>query len=145
MIFWCLSLIRIKLGAHTKNVFSYIKSMRNEISDITAHKRDGMLTMNTKETAKNKQFQKAFTTESSANPIPVKTPSSYAEMNKIKISGKDLNKLLNNINPKKATGPDELCGKILKKMKDHHTHLSKIYQHLQNTYMQKWRRTCTMP
>jgi hypothetical protein len=50
------------------------------------------------------------TTELSANPIPVKTPSSYAEMNKIKISEKDLNKLLNNIDPKKATGPDELCG-----------------------------------
>ena len=109
--------------------------MRNEISDITAHKRDGMLTMNTKETAKNEQFQKAFTTELSANPIPVKTPSSYAEMNKIKISEKDLNKLLNNIDPKKATGPDELCGKILKKMKDHLSpFITLIFQKSINTY-----------
>jgi hypothetical protein len=91
--------------------------------------------MNTKETAKNEQFQKAFTTELSVNPIPVKTPSSYAEMNKIKISEKDLNKLLNNIDPKKATGPDELCGKILKKMKDHLSpFITLIFQKSINTY-----------
>jgi hypothetical protein len=38
-------------------------------------------------------------------------------MNKIKISEKVINKLLNNINPKNATGPDDPCDKLLKEMK----------------------------
>jgi len=59
--------------------------MRNDNSVVAALKNDSMLTMNTNEEASIliEQFQKAFTTESSVNPIPVKTPSSHAEMNKI--------------------------------------------------------------
>ena len=99
-----------------KNLFSYIKSMRNDNSGEAALKKDGLLVTNTKDKANilNQQFQKAFSTESSADPIPVKNLSSHPQMNEIKISEKGVNKLLHNINPNKATGPDELCGKVLK-------------------------------
>ena len=36
-------------------------------------------------------------------------------MNNISISESGVTKLLQNINPHKATGPDEICGRVLKK------------------------------
>jgi hypothetical protein len=54
-------------------------------------------------------------------------------MNKIKISEKVINKLLNNINPKNATGPDDPCDKLLKEMKDHPI-TTLIFQNSINTY-----------
>lgn len=67
-----------------KKLFSYVKSMRNDSSGVAALRKDGILTVNTKEKANilNEQFKQAFTTESSANPIPRKKPSHYPKMQK---------------------------------------------------------------
>ena len=46
--------------------------------------------------------------------IPDKGKSSYPLMNNISISESGVTKLLQNINPHKATGPDEICGRVLK-------------------------------
>ncbi len=97
--------------------------MRNDNSGVAALKKDGVLTINTKAKANilNEQFKKAFTTESSAEPIPVKEPSTHPDMNNITISEQGVKKLLQKINPNKATGPcpDQICGKILKEMQEH--------------------------
>jgi hypothetical protein len=64
----------------------------------------------------NKQFQKAFTTETSDIPIPDKGPSPHQTMPNINITDKGITKLLQNINPNKATGPDNISGRVLKEL-----------------------------
>lgn len=46
-------------------------------------------------------------------PIHDKGTSPHPTMNRITISNNGITKLLNNINPRKASGPDEIHGKIL--------------------------------
>lgn len=75
---------------------------------------------NTKEKANvlNEQFQRAFSIESKSNPIPDKGKSTYPIMNNITISTQGVSKLLRQINPHKATGPDQICGKVLKELSE---------------------------
>ena len=62
---------------------------------------------------RNKQFQSAFTSEANTN-IPDKGPSKHPIMEPIRISRDGVYKLIKNINPNKATGPDTIAGKVLK-------------------------------
>jgi hypothetical protein len=50
--------------------------------------------------------------------IPDKGPSTHPIMKNISISNKGILKLINNINPKKAVGPDNIAGKILQENAD---------------------------
>ena len=101
-----------------KKLFSYIKGMKTDNSGISALRKDGILTNDTTEKANilNNQFERAFTTESLDIPIPDKGPSPYPTMKDIHITANGITKLLNNINPHKATGPDQVSGKILKEI-----------------------------
>ena len=101
-----------------KNLFSYIKSMKNGNTGIATFRKDGILTDNTKDKADilNEQFKKAFSTETSSEQLPDKGQSSYPLMNNISISESGVTKLLQNINPHKATGRDEICGRVLKEL-----------------------------
>ena len=101
-----------------KNLFSYIKSMKTDNTGIAALRKDGILTDNTKDKAdiRNEQFKKAFLIETSSEQIPDKGKSSYPLMNNIAISESGVTKLLQNINPHKATGPDEICGRVMKEL-----------------------------
>jgi hypothetical protein len=71
-----------------KNLFTYIKSMKNDNTGIAAFRKDGKLTDNTKEKANilNSQFQKAFSDETTSKPIPVKGKLNYPKMKNITIS-----------------------------------------------------------
>ena len=102
-----------------KKLFSYIKSMKNEKkTGISSLRNNGILTNNTLDKANilNKQFQNAFTTESDAIHIPDKGPSTFPTMNNINITSNGITKLLQNINPSKATGPDQISGRVLKEL-----------------------------
>ena len=98
-----------------KNLFAYIKTQKSENTEIPPLRNNGILHSDTvtKANILNEQFQKAFTPVSDL-PIPDKGPSTYPTMPDIQITEKGIKKLLNNINPHKATGPDEIHGKILK-------------------------------
>ena len=61
-------------------------------------------------------YKKAFSIETSSEQIRDKGKSSYPLMNNIAISESGVTKLLQNINPHKATGPDEMCGRVLKEL-----------------------------
>lgn len=104
-----------------KNLFTYIKSMRNDKSGIAALRKDGILTENVKEKANilNEQFRKAFSVETSEKKIPDKGTSHFPHMQNINITVAGVTKLLHQINPHKATGPDQICGKVLKELKEH--------------------------
>jgi hypothetical protein len=52
--------------------------------------------------------------ETSSEQIRDKGKSSYPLMNNISISESGVTKLLQNIKPHKATGRDEICGRVLK-------------------------------
>ena len=101
-----------------KKLFSYIKSMKTDNSGISALRKDGTLTNDNTEKANilNNQFERAFTTESPDIPIPDKGTSPYSTMHDIHITQNGITKLLNNINLQKATGPDQVSGKILKEL-----------------------------
>ena len=65
----------------------------------------------------NNQFQKAFTPVTS-DKIPNKGPSPHPKMTDIFVTQSGVTKLLSNINPHKASGPDGIHAKILKECKD---------------------------
>ena len=65
----------------------------------------------------NRQFQSAFSSEANTE-IPDKGSSTHPIMKNISISKKGILNLINNINPKKAVGPDNIAGKILKEDAD---------------------------
>jgi hypothetical protein len=102
-----------------KNLFSYIKSQKSESSNIATLRQNGQLHSDTKTKANilNEQFQKAFT-PATDDPIPNKGQSQYPQMPNIIITENGINKLLQNINIHKASGPDNIHGRILKECTD---------------------------
>ena len=98
-----------------KKLYSYIKSQKNENTGIAPIRSEGTLHSHPSEKANilNKQFQSAFTSEANTN-IPDKGPSTHPTMEPIKISRDGVYKLIKNINPSKATGPDTIAGRVLK-------------------------------
>ena len=98
-----------------KKLYSYIKSQKNENTGIAPLRSEGTLHSHPSEKANilNKQFQSAFTSEANTN-IPDKGPSTHPTMEPIKISRDGVYKLIKNINPSKATGPDTIAGRVLK-------------------------------
>jgi hypothetical protein len=65
----------------------------------------------------NEQFQSVFTTESIDN-IPKKGVSPHPVIPSLTITTPGIQKLLNNISPHKATGPDNIIGRILKDLQN---------------------------
>ena len=98
-----------------KKLYSYIKSLKNENTGIAPLRSEGTIHSNPSEKAKllNKQFQSAFTSEANTN-IPVKGPTTHPTMEPITISRDCVYKLIKNINPSNATGPDTIGGRVLK-------------------------------
>ena len=108
--------------AKPKNLFSYIKSIRTENSGVAPLKSDGILVTDTQEKANilnmNNQFQSVFTNERNTN-IPDKGPSPHSEMPHISIHNPGILKLLSNLNPHKACGPDNIHSRVLKELREH--------------------------
>ena len=100
--------------ARPKKLFQFIKSIRSDKSCISALKKDGNLITDTTEKANilNDQFQSVFTSEPN-DTIPDKGPSEHPNIPHLTISTPGITKLLKNINPHKATGPDSINGRVL--------------------------------
>jgi hypothetical protein len=90
------------------------KSQKSESSNIVTLRQNGQLHSDTKTKANilNEQFQKAFT-PATDDPIQNKGQSQYPQMPNIIITENGINKLLQNINIHKASGPDNIHGRIL--------------------------------
>ena len=104
-----------KQSKFPKNLFSYIKTQKTDSQVIPPLRDQGMLITDSKSKASilNQQFQKAFTPVT-ADPTPDKGHSPHKQMPSINISENGIKKLLQNINPHKASGPDNIHGKVLK-------------------------------
>ena len=98
-----------------KKFWSFIKSKRADSSGVAPLSRDGTLfsDSNTKANILNDQFTSVFSRETT-DEIPSKGDSPYPTVPDINITAPGVLKLLNNINPNKATGPDSIPGKLLK-------------------------------
>ena len=97
-----------------KKFWSYIKSLRVNTVGIPTLKKDGKLESENNLKAKilNDQFKSVFTQE---NPeLPSVPDLSNPIMPDIKVSVEGVTKLLRDINPNKASGPDEIPARILK-------------------------------
>ena len=94
-------------------------TQKTEASDIPPLRENGLLKADTTSKANilNEQFQKAFTPISS-NKIPDKGHSPYPKMPNVVISNVGISKLLSNINPHKASGPDNISARVLKECKE---------------------------
>ena len=102
-----------------KKLFSFIKSLRTDNSGVAPLKKEGQLVADTKQKANilNEQFKSVFTTESIDN-IPNKGVSPHPDIPPLTITTPGIRKLLDNINSHKASGPDNISGRILKDLQN---------------------------
>ena len=101
----------------TKRFYSYLKSLRSGSSGIAPLKVNGHLVSHSegKAAALNDQFVSVFSEDTGA-PIPDLGPSPHADLPDIQISPDGVRKLLSNILPHKAAGPDEIHARVLKEL-----------------------------
>jgi hypothetical protein len=95
----------------------------------------------------NEQFQSVFTKEN-LNNCPNKGKGPYSTMEDIKINSKGVHKLLKNLKPHKATGPDSIPSFILKAAADQLAPiLTELYQTSFNTGVvpQDWKDVHVVP
>ena len=102
-----------------KNLFSYIKTQKTDSKTIPPLRTDGILKSDaiSKANILNKQFQTAFTPDNNDN-IPNKGPSPYQPITNIHITTNGIYKLLSNLKPHKAAGPDKIKTEVLKECND---------------------------
>ena len=115
--------------SNPKKFWGFIKSKRNESSGIAPLKHNEEIHSDSKMKSNilNEQFTCAFSKENTDN-IPLMPKSNHETIPDIKISHKGVYKLLREINPHKATGPDGIPGKLLKQCSDEITPiLTKIF------------------
>ena len=123
-------MIKLIPSIHLKNSEGFIQSDSRKKADIL-----------------NNQFQSVFTEEDMSN-MPDKGESPFKEMKEIKISEKGVLKLLLDIKPNKATGPDEIPAAMLKTAAEELTPiLTKLFQCSLNTgyISSEWRVAWVVP
>ncbi len=107
--------VRNTCESSTKKFFSLVKNLKRDSSGISTLKSsNGMVSDNIqKAQALNHQFESVFTQETTDN-IPNLPHSIYPDMPDMNISVTGVEKLLTDLNPNKATGPDGVSSHILK-------------------------------
>ena len=99
-----------------KRFFSYVKSRKQDYVGVSSLvDKDGYLLSDTTKRANilNEQFQSVYTKEDT-NKMPDKGPSPHPSMSNITFKTKGIAKLLQNLNPYKAAGPDSIPTFMLK-------------------------------
>ena len=102
-------------GGGSKKFWAYIKSRRCDNVGVAPLMKEGILHSSPEVKAEllNKQFASVFTDEDTQN-MPNLGPSPHPEVPLFQITSPGVLKLLQNINPNKATGPDGIPGRVLK-------------------------------
>ena len=99
------------------NLYRLIKSKRTDSMGIAPLKRNGLSFSDSKTKADilNDQFCNAFTREDLSN-IPTLENSPHRDMPDIVVEVNGVRKLLQNLNPRKASGPDKIPSRLLKEL-----------------------------
>ena len=100
-----------------KKLFAFIKSKKADGSGVSALRSDGLLHSSAKEKAHilNTQFSSVFTRENMEN-LPDLEASPYDPIANIEINANGVRKLMEGLNPNKASGPDKISARFLKSM-----------------------------
>ena len=100
-----------------KKLYSFVKAKKCGSSGVAPLKKYG-ITHNDESTNSeilNGQFLSAFTTEDTSS-FPDLGASNYPDAPEIKVHPNGVRKLLKNLKPRKATGPDDISLRFLKEM-----------------------------
>ena len=102
-------------GYPEKKLYSFIKAKRCDSSGVSPLKSDGVTHSDPKikATLLNNQFSGAFTAEDHSH-LPSMDGDPFPEMKSFSISKEGVKKLLINLDPHKATGPDSIPSRFLK-------------------------------
>ena len=104
------------LKTNSKRFWSFVKSRRQESIGVAPLKdKNGFLKSDSQSKAEilGDQFQSVFTEEDTTS-VPDKGTSPFPDMPPITVNAAGLRKLLQNLNPHKATGPDNIPAFVLK-------------------------------
>ena len=116
---------------NNKPFWKYIKARRNDNIGVAAIKNNGILYHDSKTKAEllNHQFMSVFTMDDDTDHLPTMSHPKYPNIENITISIEGVEKLLDNINIHKASGPDKIPNIILKTCsKEISPALAKIFQ-----------------
>jgi hypothetical protein len=108
-------------NSNNKKLWTFIKHKKTDSIDIAPLKDSGLLRDAPKEKAEilNKQFSSVFTTDSPSD-YPDHSPwtsgRQYPEISEIIVSEDGVRKLLENLDPHKAMGPDGIHPRVLKQL-----------------------------
>ena len=100
-----------------KRFWSYIKSIRKDTGGVAPLKENGRLNADPKDKANilNRQYESTWTQEDTHD-IPSPDGEPYPPMKDVHVSTEGVTKLLQKLNPAKATGPDLLPARVLKEL-----------------------------
>ena len=110
--------------------WSYIKSLRKDTGGIAPLKDNGRLHADSKEKADilNRQYESTWTREDKTS-IPVPDGNPFPSMKDIHVTKEGITKLLQKLNPGKASRPDLLPARILKELAEELSpYLTAIFQ-----------------
>ena len=98
-----------------KRLWNFISNTKKDNSGVAPLRPEGLLIDDTKQKAEilNKQYYSVFTPETEDEIIPSLTDN-YPSMSEIHVKVEGIEKLLKNLDPSKATGPDQIPARILK-------------------------------
>ena len=98
-----------------KKIWTYFKSLQKDNTGVNPLKDNGRLFNSPTDKANilNRQYMSVFTQETSGD-IPTTSGTPFPDMDNIRIQEQGIEKPLKNLNPKKATGPDNIPARILK-------------------------------
>ena len=102
---------------NSKKLYTFVKSKKCDSSGVAPLKRDGIshVDAQTKAEILNDQFSSVFTREDHSS-MPDLGESKYPEAPSINVNVNGVRKLLQGLNPHKATGPDTISSRFLKEM-----------------------------
>ena len=115
------SIICPDIKSNPKRFWSYVSSKRHDNNGVSPllGPRGAMYTGSRDKTnILNNQFCSVFNKEEDASTIPELGPNPFPQIDRISVSSSGVTKLLNNLNPHKATGPDKIPARLLKELAD---------------------------
>nr|XP_054765722.1 uncharacterized protein LOC129272629 [Lytechinus pictus] len=145
------NIVSPECSSNPKRFWSFINSKKCDNNGVSAlfSPNNGMVSDSfTKASLLNKQFSSVFNGNEDITSIPQKGPSPYKSMEPIDVSPAGVYKLLHDLNPHKASGPDMIPARLLKELA---LELTPIFVHFyqaslnQGTIPEDWKKGNIVP